>query len=76
VGFSVEISPIEAGEFFRASAVPGLETVLEAQKKSAYIELSNSNQNFLLPPIQNTCHRLKQIVALINMDRRVESGFF
>jgi hypothetical protein len=35
VGFSVEISPIEAGEFFRASAVPGLEAVLEAQKKSA-----------------------------------------
>jgi hypothetical protein len=35
VGFSVEISLLAAGEFFRASAVPDLEAVLEAQKKSA-----------------------------------------
>jgi hypothetical protein len=31
----VEISLLAAGEFFRASAVPDLEAVLEAQKKSA-----------------------------------------
>jgi hypothetical protein len=35
VGFSVEISLLAAGEFFRASAVPDLEAILEAQKKSA-----------------------------------------
>jgi hypothetical protein len=37
VGFSVEISLLAAGEFFRASAVPDLEAVLEAQKKSALV---------------------------------------
>jgi hypothetical protein len=34
VGFSVEISPLAAGEFFRALAVPDLEAVPEARKKS------------------------------------------
>jgi hypothetical protein len=34
MGFSVEISPVTAGEFFQASAVPGLEAAPEAQKKS------------------------------------------
>jgi hypothetical protein len=30
MGFSVEISPMAAGEFFRASAVSGLEAAPEA----------------------------------------------
>jgi hypothetical protein len=34
MGFSVEISPMAAREFFRASAVSGLEAAPEAQKKS------------------------------------------
>jgi hypothetical protein len=34
MGFSVEIRPMVVGEFFRASAVSGLEAASKAQKKS------------------------------------------
>jgi hypothetical protein len=37
MGFSVEISPVTAGEFFWASAVPRLEAAAEAQKKSPLV---------------------------------------